>query len=156
MISLRTLKANRGALLPTPKYVGKPYVVLNGAGVVLFAGTLDELRALPAYFDDQEAAVREHPLHSDDNKLVAPKQSALVTILNKDVLDDATFSAARAEHRTLVAALKAIDNATCNYPLMSLTVQHVSSTNSQVAEHLAEVRSLVLSIRAAARAVLNQ
>lgn len=65
MKTLKQLKA--GAVIGDPIYNSKPYVVLSKENVVLAAGTLEELTALNAYFDDCAVGVRQHDLHLNDN-----------------------------------------------------------------------------------------
>jgi hypothetical protein len=73
MITIKQLK--NGAKLPNPIYVSKPYVMLgdNGKGIVLNAGTIEELLedAYGTYYDDAVVEVRTRDLHMNDNTKIA-------------------------------------------------------------------------------------
>lgn len=67
--------------LRTPFYKVKPYVVLSDEGVVLSAGTLEEIKQLDAYFDDCVVEIRQHDLHANDNtKIELSKTTAQLLI----------------------------------------------------------------------------
>lgn len=61
------LDIRKGATLPQPIYKHKPYVVLNSDDVILSAGSLEEIKALPDYYDDCAVEIRRHDLHLTDN-----------------------------------------------------------------------------------------
>lgn len=67
MVTLAELKA--GARIGKPIYLAKSYVVLSKEGMVLSAGTLDEVKArnYGGYYDNCEVKVREHDLYLNDN-----------------------------------------------------------------------------------------
>ena len=54
------------------KYISKPFVLLSTDGIVLSAGTLDEITTLHErpYYAHCEVQIREHDLHLNDNTLV--------------------------------------------------------------------------------------
>ena len=57
--------------MPWPLYEKMPYVILSTSpgdeGVVLFAGTLEEIAGLGFYYHSCEVEVRQHDLHLNDN-----------------------------------------------------------------------------------------
>lgn len=73
-------QVKKGAELPAPLYVSKPYVVLgirgNSKGIVLTAGTLGEIKALTfgGYYDECVVEVRTHDLYMSDNTRIPAEE----------------------------------------------------------------------------------
>jgi hypothetical protein len=60
-----------GHPLPPPTYTVKPYIVLSSEGIVLAAGTVEEIEQLHSqyggYYDHCFVEVRQHDLYMNDN-----------------------------------------------------------------------------------------
>ena len=61
------LEVKNGTKLPRPIYQEKPYIILSNENVVLFAGTLEEVKQQLSYYDDCTVDIRRHDLHMNDN-----------------------------------------------------------------------------------------
>lgn len=75
-----------GATLPTPLYVTKPYVVTNNENVVLFAGTLDEIKQLGGYYNTCQADIRRYPLEGVDNTRTSASNAEFVRQARRTLL----------------------------------------------------------------------
>ena len=64
--TLKSLKSGT-VQLPSPIYASKPYLILSKEDVVLFAGTLEEVKHQGTYYDDCIVEVRRHDIHLNDN-----------------------------------------------------------------------------------------
>lgn len=58
-------------ILDPPIYMVKPYIVTNSEGVVLMAGTMEQIKRLGVYFDAQFVDIRRNDLHQNDNTKIS-------------------------------------------------------------------------------------
>lgn len=109
------LKQFRTNELPdAPIYISKPYVVLSSEGVILAAGTAEEVRLNSNYYDDCTVDIRRHDMHLNDNtKVTSTKHQhvSLAAVLRNaeacTMLPRVAIEQLKREHAALVAVAEA-------------------------------------------------
>lgn len=66
MTTLLELKQGK-TLSDEPIYISKPYIVLGVDGIVLSAGTLEQIKSLLDYYDNCKVEIRRYDLYLSDN-----------------------------------------------------------------------------------------